>query len=495
MTKQRLYLLGILILALSFRLFHVSDHGLWLDEKTTLLNAVGLFSPSTEVWQNPDRTDSFYPDYLWKENTSLNVVESTLMKSGGNNQGFNLLLHFWITVFGVSDLALRSLSILFGLLTVVMGVVMIRKILGNDRLANIFGLLLACHPLLITYSQELRAYSAVAAIALLSTLLAFQLFNPGQHETRKLQWVAYGGLVVLGILSHYLIVSIFAGHSLYFLLNKPSSQHWRGLAWATVIPVLFTIGWLVMGGVQGVQEILARSQEYGELVGVDESMKTTAYMLAAGLVQDLVHVFGNSLQHFGIKIIWLLPMLLLPGTMLYLVFKSRDASIRNLAQLVLITLCLVFLTAALLAVSSGHTISLRVTYFVMVAPLAVLLVAIGINEVQVANPTHKNVLRAALILQVAIMLVSIWPTYIDINSSVGPREVNPYAQAAVQLTEKYVQGDVVVYSNWMDAKLLNVYFRNQNIEQRVTLRKEDGPIYLERNGEPLWSLSLEGKRY
>ena len=70
---------------------------------------------------------------------------------------YHFILKFWTNIFGYSEIALRTPSLIFSLLSIWFAIKIAREI-GNRRSAIITGLLLATNPLHIYYSAEGRTY-------------------------------------------------------------------------------------------------------------------------------------------------------------------------------------------------------------------------------------------------------------------------------------------------------------------------------------------------
>jgi uncharacterized membrane protein len=110
-------------------------------------------------------------------------------------------------LFGNTELALRSMSVFFGAIAVVIGYLLTRRLF--DRTAARLGLLfMVISPMLIRYSQEARMYTLVAAIALAATYTLVIAIN----SKKRLPWVIYGVLVGLGMLTHYFSAIVWIAH-------------------------------------------------------------------------------------------------------------------------------------------------------------------------------------------------------------------------------------------------------------------------------------------
>ena len=120
---------------------------------------------------------------------------------------FYWLLKIWSMLFGNTELALRSMSVLFGGIAIIFGYLLTNK-LFNKNAARISLIFMSLSPMLVRYAQEMRMYTLVAAISLAATyVLVIAL-----ESKKKLPWVIYGILVALGMWTHYFSVIVWAAH-------------------------------------------------------------------------------------------------------------------------------------------------------------------------------------------------------------------------------------------------------------------------------------------
>ena len=113
-------------------------------------------------------------------------------------------LKIWSLFFGKSDLALRSMSAVFGVLTILAAYLLVKR-LFNKKTALILSGLLAISPMLIRYSQEARMYTMVAFLG----VVAVRAFYEGwmaKNDTKIIKrWrFIYVLAVCLGIWTQYL---------------------------------------------------------------------------------------------------------------------------------------------------------------------------------------------------------------------------------------------------------------------------------------------------
>jgi len=120
------------------------------------------------------------------------------------------LLKLWSMLFGNTELGLRSMSVLFGAISIVFGYLLTHRLFGK-KAARISLIFMVLSPMLIRYSQEARMYTLVTAIALAATyVLTFAI-----NTKKRLPWIIYGILVSLGMWTHYFSAIVWISHWLW----------------------------------------------------------------------------------------------------------------------------------------------------------------------------------------------------------------------------------------------------------------------------------------
>ena len=185
-------LLWILALGLVLRVISLNQ-SLWLDEATSVLAASKL---------------------------SYSAIIHQFSPGDFHPPAFYLLLKFWIDIFGSSEVAVRSLSVVFGVVTIYLVYSLTHKLFDNAT-ALIAALLLATAPLHIYYSQEARMY-------ILETLLVvkiMQLVITIVLEKQKLfTWISLFAFSGLLLYTDYLPLAVFFSIGLYLLLFENKSK-------------------------------------------------------------------------------------------------------------------------------------------------------------------------------------------------------------------------------------------------------------------------------
>ncbi len=113
----------------------------------------------------------------------------------------------WVSMWGTSDFALRSLSMILIAATIIVVTGVVYQLFGK-RAALWSAVLLAVSPQLIRFGDEARMYALVALITASATAV---LVSSMRHPTRK-KWIMYGVLVSLGMWTHYFTAFVWLSH-------------------------------------------------------------------------------------------------------------------------------------------------------------------------------------------------------------------------------------------------------------------------------------------
>lgn len=148
---------------------------------------------------------------------------------------YYLFLHFWIAIFGDSELSLRMPSCLAAAAAVGVTAAIGRR-LFNARVGIIAATLLEILPAFSRYAQEARPYGLVLFLACLSTLLLLcSLDNP-----RPRRWIGYGCAIAALGLFHLFGLLLLGGHAVFV------AARW----WDSRRRVL-VIGWILSAAAAG----------------------------------------------------------------------------------------------------------------------------------------------------------------------------------------------------------------------------------------------------
>ncbi len=252
LRRPNLLIFLVLVLALGLRLYKSSVHGLYLDEKFTLVNTSGVRLEGAnqhDVFDKPGNP-YFTPKEFWKSKKLEDYVNSIIQTDIGNSPSHYALLWVWIELFGLSDLSIRMPSILFSTAIVGLLFLLVRRYLKSIPLALIVAGLAAVEPFFIAYSHMARNYCMTIFMGLLGTYLFLRILDRRAEGKQPIGlYIVYGLSFALATLGHYLAATIFMGHGLYLLFFNRNLKTYIGLGLSTVGGALaLIVPWFVWGG-------------------------------------------------------------------------------------------------------------------------------------------------------------------------------------------------------------------------------------------------------
>jgi len=189
---------------------------------------------------------SFWRDEAYSVLLAQLPISTIVAKSSMEPPLYYVLLHIWVKLFGTSEVATRSLSLLGFTLATIIVIEWAEKLFKSHWLAKFTPLFFFLNPMLLYYAFEVRAYGWYVFFATLSMFA---------YDQKK--WRLYVLAVTLGIYTHlYLGVIPFVHfihyvytHKTWQLLKKPymifSDPLIRSLSIVTVlfIPWIVRLSW------------------------------------------------------------------------------------------------------------------------------------------------------------------------------------------------------------------------------------------------------------
>lgn len=251
--KYAYYWLGaILAVALGLRFYQLDTHGIFFDEKSTMVVSQGI------VLDGANQKDVFAKGKLvftnqefWREKKRADYYEAMTRSDIGNSPFYYFLLHNWLNAFGISDLSARSMSVLFSVLTVLLLFIFVKHFFKSRSLALTTAALAAIEPFFIAYSQQARNYSLTFFLTLLASYFFLRALEADEKKNPSLKWyAAYGITAFLGLYSHFLVASVLLAHGVYVLFFVRQLKSWIAFGIAGSFAVAGLAWWFIYGGGQ-----------------------------------------------------------------------------------------------------------------------------------------------------------------------------------------------------------------------------------------------------
>jgi mannosyltransferase len=154
----------------------------------------------------------------------------TLWGYQGNMALYYLLLRAWVHL-GDSEFVVRSLSVLFGVLTIPAVYALGARLF--DRATGLAAaVLLSVHSFHIHWSQETRAYSLLTLLLVLTT---YFLIRALESNRRSSYWIAFAVAAALSVYAHIFAVLVLGAHALSLALPRPFRVGLRTIAFVTLV--------------------------------------------------------------------------------------------------------------------------------------------------------------------------------------------------------------------------------------------------------------------
>jgi mannosyltransferase len=199
-------LIALLIIAVSIRLIGIGKESVWLDEAITLRQAEQPMAITIHFVAN----DSHFPLYV-------------------------ILMHFWVRLFGISEIAARMLSLVFGVGSVYL-IFLLGKRLFSPRVGLIAAAFLTFAPQMVYYSQEARLYTLFLFLTMLSCYFYVQLLE----QQSKKNIALYIAATTLLIYTHmFAFLTLFCQAIHYLYINRRSTK--RIAQWLIILAILFIL--------------------------------------------------------------------------------------------------------------------------------------------------------------------------------------------------------------------------------------------------------------
>jgi mannosyltransferase len=373
-------LLAVVLLAAGLRFYRIDSQSLWYDEGISAFQLTRSFGDIVYAASE----DTHPPLYYWS-------------------------LKAWGETVGPSEMGLRSLSAIWGVLTVALTWLIGRRLFGR-LVATLAALLLAVAPLAVYYSQEVRMYGQLTALGLLAA-----------WAYARRSYLLYAGAGIVTLYTQYLGIAVLAALNLHALLTLRSRRDW--LAWLAanaVVAVVF-LPWLPTFLDQQTHALNTRPRT------------------PEGLLLDTLSAYGGGIAR-GDALLWAGVALVLFAVLGFVLTRSREAALP----------LLLWLLPLGLVVGLGFRNGLfEVRYLVLGLPGLMLLAALGIARV-----TRQPALAAAL---AGIMVV---PAVLALSQQYFEPTLarDDYRALVHTIADDALPGDAVILSAPNQVEIFSYYY-------------------------------------
>ncbi len=147
---------------------------------------------------------------------SVGHMLSGLIRNTPHIPLYYLLLHFWLNL-GTSDTFARTLSSIFGVMTILISYCFFKK-LFDRKVALLSVFFLAVSPFHIMFSRMTREYSLVCLLSVCSMFGFWYVISAKSHKSRY--WITYGIISFLLVYTHYYCWLVIISQGIFLLIYK-----------------------------------------------------------------------------------------------------------------------------------------------------------------------------------------------------------------------------------------------------------------------------------
>ena len=221
------------------------------------------------------------------------IVRTPVLHDPGKQVFYYVVLHCYARIFGLSETSLRSLSVVFSLVTLVLVFALGREMF-DDNTALAAAAMWAFNPLAVAFAHTARMYPMLMAIALAHLLM---LLRVRRRPTIR------GGIVcgILGAAMPYTHMAglLILGAEVAILLRDLSRGKRDTIAWiAIILALVLFIPYLPVALQQSQDLIYGHSLDYlGPAHGYSLATKAAVGLIGAGVTLWLM--FGRAFERDG----------------------------------------------------------------------------------------------------------------------------------------------------------------------------------------------------
>ncbi len=378
------------------------------------------------------------------------------------------LLHFWIVCAGDSELALRFLSLIFGVLTIPLLFVTARRLFDRNA-ALIAALLATLAPLYVWYSQEARMYTLITFLSLLSSYALLRALADPRGETRG--WIVFVGANIAAVYTHYFAFVVIAFQLLYVVVSSFRFHGFRlpNLRLGTLKPATVAFLVILLAFLPWTPFVLAR-------FGQDVSYWRGALKLDEALRHILINfTMGESVleaQAQWIAAGWL--GCLAVGMLALVIQNSKHPLTRSSTHSLTFVILYLVIPLALLLFLFSRNPKFNARYLMIASPAFFLLLSAGLAGLHLIFQRGRVVARiiagALLITEYGLLFTS--ALYADYNIYFDPAFTKADFRSVARYIDDHIAPDeAIILTSGHLFPAFNYYYRGD----APTIRLPDEP--------------------
>ncbi|RXK49791.1 glycosyltransferase family 39 protein [Aquirufa rosea] len=516
---------ALMLLALVLRVYHIGQFGLFGDEKQSLLIAVGNtnFGGMTDLLAPPK---TFTPGDFWADRGLKAWLDADARGDvSGNSLVHDMMLKLFAFLFGKEDGVLRSVSVLFNMLTLWLIFFWARRLRPGSQSFPILILALAVlEPFFVIYSQQARNYTTSIFFTTASNFFFWSAMQAEQQQKNsRNRWVGWILTSIGALFSTYLTALVLLGQVLFSFTQRNTWKFWQKHILSGIIVIFPFACWMLWGPgkyflayqADAARQYLDYLNTNGPILGwIEAASPGNLFKRTVSILSDQFLWTNDLYIRHGFKIGAVCLLLFGAGVFSWLKKLNREARAVYILGFIQIIFPILVLIAT--AINAGTTTGYFLRYASFGLPFGIF-ITVGFAEyIFQLNVWAKIVASIFLFIQVNYLVQLILPLYSDKPQKytfAHDRISNPYPYIAQKIKKYYQLGDTVFYpsrmSNFLnsahlqtrvadvsDAQLTNVYFEPSDLYlQKIDTLIQDSVLLKKKNGRRLLIFDFKKGKY
>lgn len=371
----------------------------------------------------------------------------------------SIILHYWIELFGTSELSVRMPSLIFGMLTFYYFLKLAKLVLKEDWQVYLASIFFAINPVLIWYSQEARSYSMLVFFASASLHYSLKIFN--QKTNRTVDLIVLFLLTTFGLYTHNLFIFVAPVNFLTTVIYlkgrinlqalKNSKKEYIKILIPYILASIVFLPWFII-----ILKQISTVSEGGFWLKL-EPIRSPLGFIGSMFTGDNFPMTDLNLAAAGVLgltggLIFLLS--------LYTTFK--ESGNKNLKALQF----WFWAVAILVYIYSFKTSFFYIRYLQFLIPAALILMVSALGTIK---------LKVKILYIFVITLLLICTSFILVQQKIYiPKSKAPMSKLIVQLDKDYNKEDLILNADAFTHHAFNVYSDKENF---IYNEKDDIPYY------------------
>ena len=250
--KKELYFfvfLGLILLALFLRVYHLGQFSLFSDERSSvLLGVANTNQGGMGELMRPDKT--FTPADFWAPRGIKSWLDADARGDvSGNSLVHDMMLKLFAWLFGKGDAAMRSVSVMFNMLTIWVMFRWARQFSKSNLWTLAIVFFAAIEPFFVIYSQQARNYATSLFFTTASNYLFWLLVIKREGELNgNKKYLALWVLSSIGALfSTYLTALALVGQFVYMASFVRNRSIWLRMTTRLGLILVPFVAWFIWG--------------------------------------------------------------------------------------------------------------------------------------------------------------------------------------------------------------------------------------------------------